>query len=273
MFPDFVSKLMASRSKPLPHHCAHLWTLSGAGRQVQVVFQSIFWLYSYLLHNTGLFRTASLLPSVKRGWPSCFVRACFWHTLFSFSLFALILFHLRKRWTFICVWCESTLTTLRMCVYVAKLFNCCNNPARDKTLPKQRLSNWIMEAIFPASHRTKGLSLPQGVSASGDWKPHVPHLKGSLWVISVLQLVGHHHTLLFWFSDNSGGIYTSLPYCMCATKWINWKRTASVPWSRGTRYKTKSPHWEAGLSQECLSNWGTYMCRRGLKYVITGHVA
>lgn len=225
----------------------------------------------FLLHNTGLFRTASLLPSVKRGWPSCFVRACFWHTLFSFSLFALILFHLRKRWTFICVWCESTLTTLRMCVYVAKLFNCCNNSARDKTLPKQRLSNWIMEAIFPASHRTKGLSLPQG--ASGDWKPHVPHLKGSLWVISVLQLVGHHHTLLFWFSDNSGGIYTSLPYCMCATKWINWKRTASVPWSRRTRYKTKSPHWEAGLSQECLSNWGTYMCRRGLKYVITGHVA
>lgn len=195
----------------------------------------------FLLHNTGLFRAASLLPSVKRGWPSCFVRACFWHTLFSFSLFALILFHLRKRWTFICVWCESTLTTLRMCVYVAKLFNCCNNPARDKTLPKQRLSNWIMEAIFPASHRTKGLSLPQGVSASGDWKPHVPHLKGSLWVISVLQLVGHHHTLLFWFSDNSGGIYTSLPYCMCATKWINWKRTASVPWSRGTRYKTVSP--------------------------------
>lgn len=129
-----------------------------------------------------------------------------------------------------------------------------------------------MEAIFLASHRTKGLSLPQGVRASGDWKPHVPHLKGSLWVISVLQLVGHHHTLLFWFSDNSGGIYTSLPYCMCATKWINWKQTNSVPWSRGTRYKTKSPHWEAELSHECLSNWGMYMCRRGLKYVITGHL-
>lgn len=94
-----------------------------------------------------------------------------------------------------------------MCVYVAKLFNCYNNPARDKTLAKQRLSNWIMEAIFPASHRTKGLSLPQGVRAAGDWKPHVPHLKGSLWVISVLQLVGHHHTLLFWFSDNWGHLY------------------------------------------------------------------
>ena len=45
-----------------------------------------------------------------------------------------------------------------------QLFVCFANPAKGKTLSKQQLSNWIVEAIFIA-YSSRGLPLPQGVRA------------------------------------------------------------------------------------------------------------